>query len=201
MSQFVLDKLQIDFNHDSISSERKGMLDNLVQTIRKEGRSRPLALNFICTHNSRRSQISQIWCQQLAHHFGLRISAFSGGIEVTAFNERAVAAMRRIGMQVIKRGEQNPTYLITSVAGYTPIAAYSKMYDAIENPQKGFLAVMTCDHADQNCPLIMGAAARISLPYRDPKYADDTAEEQSAYDTAVAVIGNELHYVFSRITN
>jgi arsenate reductase len=36
---------------------------------------------------------------------------------------------------------------------------------------------MTCSEADKNCPIVLGALDRISLPYNDPKEADGTPEE------------------------
>ena len=49
---------------------------------------------FICTHNSRRSHIAQVWAQTAASYFNIsNVYAYSGGTEATAFNPRAVASV------------------------------------------------------------------------------------------------------------
>ena len=78
---------QLDFS--SISEERKSILQeliNYVQTQKSEGKE--IHLNFICTHNSRRSQLSQLWAQTASFYYGVKTFCYSGGVEVTAFNER-----------------------------------------------------------------------------------------------------------------
>ncbi|MCB0818945.1 MAG: protein-tyrosine-phosphatase, partial [Flavobacteriales bacterium] len=66
------------------------------------------------------------------------------------------------------------------------------------NPQKGFCAVMTCSEADANCPIVRGALDRVSLPYVDPKEADDTPEEAARYDERCLQIATELWYVMQQ---
>ena len=57
---------------------------------------RPARLTFVCTHNSRRSLLCQTFGSAAAAYFGIHgVETFSGGTEATAFNSRAVAALRR----------------------------------------------------------------------------------------------------------
>ena len=59
--------------------------------------------------------------------------------------------------------------------------------------------MMTCSHADENCPLVIGAAARISITYDDPKEFDGTAEEEVKYQERVHEIGREILYAFANV--
>lgn len=160
-----------------------------------------LALNFICTHNSRRSHISQLWAQAAAHYFGVRgITCLSGGTEATAFNERAVAAMQRVGFSIEqKQGGANPRYEVRFADGAPAVNAFSKKYDDPHNTTAPFVAVMTCSHADENCPVVIGALKRFSLTYDDPKEFDGTAQESEKYTERVAQIGRELLFAFSLV--
>lgn len=158
-----------------------------------------IRLNFICTHNSRRSQFSQIWAQTAADYFGVKAFCYSGGVEVTAFNERAVAAIRRDGFKVVQKGEDNPVYFIFHGQEAEPIVTFSKVYDDPINPNSGFAAVMTCDHADENCPYIPGAEIRIPLRFEDPKAFDGTDLEEKMYTERSHQIGAELFLIFQKV--
>ncbi|CAM4279013.1 protein-tyrosine-phosphatase [Cytophagaceae bacterium 50C-KIRBA] len=185
-----------------ISAERKEQIAVLVAYMKdclQQGK--PLRLNFICTHNSRRSQFSQIWAQTAADFFGIPLQAYSGGVEETACNERAVASMQRFGFQVIKRGHANPVYVIFHTEDAQPMIAFSKIYDNPINPHQQFAAVMTCAHADENCPYISGASVRIPLRYEDPKMYDDSLEEAFQYDERSAQIASELFYAFEILSS
>jgi arsenate reductase len=180
-----------------ISEERKAILQVLIDYI--GSKVEPVNLNFICTHNSRRSQFSQIWAQTAADYFGVKAHCYSGGVEVTAFNERAVESIRRSGFQVKVSGVENPRYEVFYADETNPIVAFSKVYDDPWNGNEKFAAVMTCSHADENCPYIPGADARIAVRYKDPKAFDDTPEESKAYDQRSLQIASELFYVFSKV--
>lgn len=183
-----------------ISEERKAVLQVLIDYVQqKADQNQEINLNFICTHNSRRSQFSQIWGKVAAAFFGIDINSFSGGVEVTAFNERAVASITRFGFKVSKEGEVNPKYFVFYSEDKDPIVTFSKVYDDAANAPKGFAAVMTCSHADENCPFIPGAEARIPVRYEDPKAFDDTDQEVEMYDKRSLQIASEMLYVFSRI--
>ena len=187
---------------DSIPDSRKELLHQLSQYISdKKKAGEAVHLNFICTHNSRRSHISQIWATTAAAHWGLTdVYCYSGGTESTAFNPRAVAAMERAGFWIENPGGDNPHYLVTFSDNGSHIECFSKVYDDKTNPSENFAAVMTCSHADENCPFIPGAQ-RISVTYEDPKVADDTPEETQRYDERVRQIGTELFYVMQVSAN
>lgn len=183
-----------------IGEDRKASLQLLIDYIQtKVEQGGSAHLSFICTHNSRRSQLSQVWAQTAAYYFGVPATCYSGGVEVTAFNERAVASLKRSGFRIVSKGEGNPEYQVHYSENRPPVRAFSKLYDDPENTAPGFAAVMTCSEADQNCPFIPGSEARIPLRYEDPKEFDGTPEEAEAYDERSRQIASELFYVFSQI--
>lgn len=186
---------------DRIPAERKDTLHQLAGYIGSKG-EQSVALNFICTHNSRRSLISQIWAATAAAYYGLEnITAYSGGTEATAFNPRAVAAMERAGFRVERQAGVQPPYEVHFARDKGPLLCFSKTFDDTHNPEQGFAAIMTCSQADQDCPFIPGAEWRLSLPYEDPKAADGSPEESKRYDERVRQIGREIFYAFEHLPN
>lgn len=183
-----------------ITQERIQVLQLLIDYIQsKRDLGQEINLNFICTHNSRRSQFSQIWAQTAADYFGVPARCYSGGVEITAFNERAVASIKRSGFRVEAQGENNPVYSVFYSDQDAPITAFSKLFDDPINKAEQFAAVMTCSHADENCPFIPGTEQRIPVRYEDPKAFDNTDEESARYDERSLQIASELFYVFSRV--
>lgn len=203
MSNSFLKELQTTINRldfTSVSEERKPILDMLVDYIQSKVKvNQPVQLNFICTHNSRRSQFSQLWAQVAAHAFKVQAVCFSGGTEATAFNEKAVASITRAGFQVEQSGTDNPLYQVTFAESAAPLSMFSKKFDDSSSPDLGFAAIMTCSDADENCPYIPGAESRIPLRYEDPKAFDGTELETVKYDERSLQIATELFYVFSKI--
>ena len=187
---------------DTIPDERKQVLRNLsAYILDRQVLNKAIYLNFICTHNSRRSHISQIWAATAAAYFGIGDThCYSGGTEATAFNPRAVSAMQRAGFSIDNPGGDNPHYRVRYSVSAPFLECFSKVYDDPFNPDTDFAAVMTCSHADENCPFIPGAT-RISITYEDPKVADNTPEEQAKYDERVRQIGRELFFAMSHVVD
>lgn len=191
---------------DSIPAERRSRLDELTAYVQEKivRQEFPVQLTFICTHNSRRSHLGQIWAQVAAAHFGIPdVIAFSGGTEATACNPRTVAALERAGLQVAKitgrDNGDNPVYEIWYDEGCLPVMAFSKIYNESPNPTENFAAIMTCSHAEEHCPFIPGAEKRLAITYTDPKEADDTPAESQTYDARCRQIATEMLYTFSRV--
>ena len=186
---------------DDLPPERMEILDQLVAYCTTKLQSaEELNLLFICTHNSRRSHFGQIWAQVAAHHYGFQsIKTFSGGTAITAFNERAVAALERSGMVILHPGGENPHYRVCYTDDADPIEAYSKKFDDQANPRQNFCAVMTCSGADADCPVVFGADGRVALLYTDPKGSDGTEVEAATYDERCLQIATELFYVWRQV--
>jgi arsenate reductase (thioredoxin) len=186
---------------DQIPSDRKQQLERLSEYLRRCQTSKePAHFIFVCTHNSRRSHMSQLWAAVAAVRYGLeRVETFSGGTESTAFNPRAVAAMQRAGFQIeTPKTEDNPKYLVSFAQGIEPQVCFSKVYSDSANPRDNFCAIMVCSQADTSCPNVQGSDKKIALPFDDPKVADGTPEEARKYDERAAQICREILYAFSR---
>jgi len=198
--QKTIQKLVSEF--ELIPEDRKPIINDLTDFIRQKSRAgEKIKLNFICTHNSRRSHISQLWAQTAAHYFGIaNVQTYSGGTEATAFNPRAVKAMKGAGFEIsVKQNGGNPVYEARYANGKPALTLFSKKYDDPFNPNSDFAAIMTCSHADENCPLVIGASKRIALTYNDPKDFDGTSQEEEKYSERVHEIGREILYAFSQV--
>jgi protein-tyrosine-phosphatase len=188
---------------EEIPSERLTELNGLADYISSQHtKGETVKLLFVCTHNSRRSHMSQLWAQAAATYFDIPSACYSGGTEATAFNPRAVKAMQSAGFTIEPRDSSgNPVYLVYYAEGKEPVWAFSKRFDDGSNPDRGFAAVMTCSEADEACPIVPGAEERFSIPYIDPKVSDDTDEEEATYNLRCRQIAAEMVYVFSQAGN
>jgi len=194
------EKLQELRNYE-ISTQRKEILQALIEYIqKKKDAEERIQLNFICTHNSRRSQFGQIWAKAISEYYGIETKCFSGGTEETAFFKNSIDALQRAGFKIQAGNGQNPKVKVGYAEDAKDMICYSKVFDADENPSTNFAAVMTCSHADENCPFIPGSEARIALDYKDPKEFDDTPQAQEKYDERSDQIASEMIYVFENIT-
>ncbi|WP_375236051.1 low molecular weight phosphatase family protein [Winogradskyella sp.] len=188
----------------TISEERKQILDILKTYIQtKKDNHQNINLNFICTHNSRRSHLSQIWAQTMANNFKIKnVFCYSGGTEATAMFTVVEETLKKQGFHIEKlSNEKNPVYAIKFSDNNNPIICFSKTFDADFNPSSNFAAIMTCSHADENCPFIAGAEQRIPVRYDDPKAFDNTPQQLEKYRERSLQIATELFYVFSQINS
>jgi hypothetical protein len=187
---------------DLIPKERKSDLSKIAQFIKDENKAgKPAPLVFICTHNSRRSHLAQIWAATAASWYSIPgVESYSGGTEATAFNARAIAAIERAGFKVAKQEDgTNPRYSVRFQEAGQPFICFSKVYGDSTNPKQGFCAVMTCSQADKACPLVKGCSLRVAIPYDDPKEADGTPQEAAKYDERCAQIAREMFYLCSQV--
>lgn len=186
-----------------IPLERKVEIEKLAVYVKNQIHAKQTVnLVFICTHNSRRSQMSQIWSSIAIEQFQLngKINTFSGGTETTAFNPRAVSALERAGITFEKPTGTNPHYIVRYSENLPQIECFSKVYTNPFNPQKNFVAVMNCSDADKNCPNVKGALYRTAIKYDDPKISDGTPEEQNTYDARCKQIATEMFYLMSQVS-
>ncbi|MFX0558227.1 low molecular weight phosphatase family protein [Maribacter sp. CXY002] len=201
----VLDKIEqeisgLDINN--ISDERLPILQKIINYIQdKKDKGEVINLNFICTHNSRRSHLSQIWAQTMAAYFGIKnVYCYSGGTEATALFPKVAETLSDSGFDIIRLSQEpNPVYAIKYCADAHPVIGFSKTYDHKFNPSSNYAAIMTCSHADENCPFIPGAEERIPFTFDDPKLFDNTPQQTEKYRERSLQIACELGYIFSKI--
>ncbi|GAB4247135.1 MAG: protein-tyrosine-phosphatase [Saprospiraceae bacterium] len=192
--QSFLKGLETEF--DRISPERRELLKSLGKWIGEQvQKNQPAHLIVICTHNSRRSHMGQVMLALAAQYYGVPgVHTWSGGTEATAFNPQAVGAMQRAGIPVEKvTNGDNPRYRL-NLDGLPEAerTLFSKRFDETPNPSQNFAAIMVCSEADEGCPFVPGAAARFSIPFRDPKESDGTPLMESVYDERLRDIGREF---------
>lgn len=196
--EFVIHNLR----PENISGNRKAVLQSLTKFIQsKIANNQDIRINFICTHNSRRSQLSQVWAQALAYHFDIKnVFCYSGGTEITALFPVVAKTLQNSGFQIntLSKGK-NPVYSIKYAENEHPVIGFSKRTDDGLNPKSQFAAIMTCDSANEACPFVPGAEKRIPITYEDPKAFDGTPYQKEKYHERSLQIATELYYVFSQI--
>ncbi|WP_164108287.1 MULTISPECIES: low molecular weight phosphatase family protein [Sphingobacterium] len=185
-----------------ISQGRNPILRPLVEYIQHRlDLGKDINLNFICTHNSRRSHLCQVWAQIAAAHYQVpKVYCYSGGTEETALFPKIADTLRNQGVDVqIISEAPNPIYALKYDINALPIIGFSKKYDDPFNPQSDFAAIMTCSQADGGCPFIPGAEKRIPITFEDPKLSDNTPQQDEVYHNRSLEIAAEMFYVFSQI--
>lgn len=197
-----IEKVISTFNFETISEERRTTLQPLIDFIQtKVINNQQVRLNLICTHNSRRSHLSQVWAQTAAAHYDIKnVFCYSGGTEATAMFPMAAKTLIKQGFQIKSIAEgNNPVYAIKYNENTHPIIGFSKTFDDDFNPQSEFAAILTCSSADQGCPFIAGAEKRIPITFEDPKAFDSTPQQAEKYEERSVQIATEMFYVFSQI--
>lgn len=185
-----------------ISDQRKEVLQPLIDYIQQKiDNQEVIRLNFICTHNSRRSHLSQIWAQTMAFYFNFRtIYCYSGGTEATAMFPKVAETLKNQGFQIQKLSDtENPVYAIKYSENEPSIICFSKVYDNEFNPKSTFAALMTCSSADEGCPFVFGSEARFPVKYNDPKEFDNTPLMNEKYNERSLEIASEMFWVFKNI--
>ena len=197
-----IEKLIKELNPQSISDERKAILQPLADFIQsKASIHQEIRINFICTHNSRRSHLSQVWAQTMANYFNIKnVFCYSGGTEATALFPMVAKTLQNSGFQIKMISEgNNPVYSIKYADNAHPIIGFSKKLDDDFNPKSEFAAIMTCDSANEACPFVPGAEKRIPITFEDPKVFDNTPQQAEKYKERSLQIATEMKYIFSKI--
>jgi arsenate reductase len=186
----------------TISDERKEVVHPLIEYVQtKIDTQQPIRLNFICTHNSRRSHLSQIWAQTMAFHFSIKnVFCYSGGTEATAMFPKVGETLTNQGFKIQQLSiGNNPVYAVKYEGDESAIICFSKTFDDAFNPNSEFAAIMTCSSADAGCPFIAGAEKRLPIRYDDPKAFDGTNLMDAKYAERSLEIASEMYYIFSKI--
>ena len=194
----------IELNPKTISKKRKHVLLPLIDFIQsKVSKNQETRINFICTHNSRRSHLSQVWAHTMANYFSINnVYCYSSGTEATALFPMVAKTLKKSGFQIETISKSNnPIYSIKYAGNEHPIIGFSKKLDHDFNPKSEFAAIMTCDSANEACPFVLGAEKRIPITYEDPKAYDNTPQQVKKYDERSLQIATEMFYVFSQINS
>ncbi len=189
-------------NIQTIADERRVVLQTLTDYIQsKIAKDEEVRLNFICTHNSRRSHLSQVWAQTMAHYFNLQnVYCYSAGTEATALFPMVAETLQNSGFQISILAEtNNPIYCIKYADSEHPVIGFSKKLNNHFNPKSNFVAIMTCSQAYEGCPFVPGAEARIPITYEDPKAFDDIPQQAEKYKERSLQIATEMKCVFSNV--
>jgi len=192
--------LSSEFNQ--IPADRKEYLNELVSYIAEQQKAqKAINLVFVCTSNSRRSHMAQVWSQIASYYYNINnVNTFSGGTEKTKVNKNALLALEKTGIFLQSHQQsENPVWFAFVGVKFTPMILFSKVYTDSTNPSKNFGAVMVCAEANESCPIVAGADFRLGLPYQDPKAFDNTAQQNEKYDERCRQIAREMFYVFSQI--
>ena len=203
MYQKLIEIINNKIDVQSISEERKAVLQPLIDFIQQKVNDRQdININFICTHNSRRSHLSQVWAQVASAHFNIpNVHCYSGGTEETSLFPKVAETLTNQGFNIFKIADtNNPVYAIKYSDNALPIIGFSKKYDSPFNPVSAFTAIMTCSQADGGCPFIAGAEKRIPITFEDPKISDNTPEQSQVYAERSLQIATEMFYVFSKVS-
>lgn len=196
----------VAFNADE---SRTIAIDSVANWLRSELQAkREASVIIICTGNSRRSVLGAMLGNAVANYFGMRVIFKSAGTKPTAVNSRSVRALREIGFQIKPVGKEatrglsnevNPIYSVQwNVSPTWQVLEFSKYLADPSLPQTGFAAIMVCDEASETCPLVPGAAIRVSIPFEDPKQWDALDNELAAYRERHDEIGRTIIEVLAR---
>ena len=169
-----------------------------------------LPVVVVCTGNSRRSMLGAMMGNAAAVFIELpEIRFWSAGTAPSAFNPRTIAALRAIGFQIEPTGDEapqgaegfpNPRYRVRLGSGEgQELIEFSKALGDPSLPKRGFAAIMVCDQADADCPIVPGAAIRLSMPFPDPKTFDESAQEQERYAAARDAFGRLMMAVLGEV--
>ena len=187
----------------TISKKRILILNDLTEHIQlRITQNKKVSLVFICTHNSRRSHLSQVWAQTMANYFNIKnVFCYSGGTEATALFPMVAETLKKQGFEIFKLSDtNNSVYTIKYSENEHPVIGFSKKLDDDFNPKSEFVAIMTCDSANEACPFVPGAEKRIPITFEDPKAFDNTPQQVEKYIERSLQIATEMKYVFSKIS-
>jgi hypothetical protein len=188
----------ISSSFNSIPDERKIELKKISDfVVSKRTAHKPANILYVCTSNSRRSHMAQVWGQIASYYYNIdSINTFSGGTEQTRVNVNATDALKRCGIEIYSNNQgDNPLRYVKVGSAVNSWAIFSKKYADTTNPTTDFAAVMVCTEADKSCPIVDGADRRIGLPYQDPKEFDNSPMKADKYDERCKQIATEMFYV------
>lgn len=189
-------------NADSIEASRKESLLKVADYISARLKDQQMAyLVFMCTHNSRRSIISQTLAKAAAAWQNIQmLRTYSGGLNATEFSPIAADALDRTGLKVVKYVDiQNSPFNIFYDDEDVPVIAFSKVYNAPSMPREGFALITNCSESEKDCPNMPGTEVRISLGYDDPLAYEGKSNQDGNYDKLVERVATEMAFMMKQV--
>lgn len=213
ISAAAVDNNDDDVRRSKLESIAKCVTSMLTTTNNNDDDDVGARLLFLCTHNSRRSQLAQVWYAVAAAYYSLgdRIETFSAGTQSTLVPNTIVRVLRSVGMIVTRDDDNNDDdderavcTVRFSDSSSNALRLFSKKLDDSTLPsdderKRRVCIVAVCADADQACPLGGKCRCRLALPYDDPKSADGRQDESSVYSARSRSIAREAFVVMRNV--
>tara|TARA_B100001079_G_scaffold142196_1_gene121790 strand:+ start:344 stop:916 length:573 start_codon:yes stop_codon:yes gene_type:complete len=176
-------------NQYNPEKDKKNYLDDVVSKIEK---ILPITNNivFLCTHNSRRSQLCQVWGSILSKIYNIDLKFNSAGTEKTEVHKTIFYCFSNVGIEI----KDSKIFY-----GDLSLSLHSKVLEEIQSDK--FISIMTCSDAEKSCPSDSRSIRNISMIYQDPKIFDDTEKEREEYSKTSKLIAEELNYIIKNLVN
>ena len=176
-------------NQYNPEKDKKNYLDDVVSKIEK---ILPITNNivFLCTHNSRRSQLCQVWGSILSKIYNIDLKFNSAGTEKTEVYKTVFYCFSNVGVEI---KDSKVFYRDLS------LSLNSKVLEEIQSDK--FISIMTCSDAEKSCPSDSRSIKNISMTYQDPKVFDYTEKEKDEYLKTSKLIAKELNYVLKKLVD
>jgi arsenate reductase (thioredoxin) len=129
---------------------------------------------FVCIHNSARSQMAEVFLNQIA---GDRFEARSAGLEPGVLNPLVVEVMQELGIDI----SNNQT---------------KDVFEMFKRGEMYSYVITVCDGANaERCPIFPGIVSRLHWSFSDPAALTGSKEERLA---ATRVIRDEIRATVER---
>ncbi len=152
------------------NQKRKKRLDNIASVI-NENLNKTRSIVFLCTHNSRRSQICEVWGKVFAEIYRKKININSAGAFKTVVHSQVYESIVKCGLVVDNKKE--------IFFDKKKFKLNSKTIDSLT--MKNFIAVMTCSNAEKSCPNDPRSIRNIKMFFNDPRIYDETDKMSREY--------------------
>ncbi len=180
-------KFFLEINNYKPEKNKKNHLDEIVSEI-NAGLAKTDNIVFLCTHNSRRSQLCQIWGSILSKIYKIDLNFHSAGSEKTEVHKNIFYCLSNAGVKV---GDNKIHFEDLT------INLRSKRLGEIK--AKKFIAIMTCSDAEKSCPTDPRSIKNIKIIYEDPKIFDNSEREKEEYYKTSKSIAEDLNYIIKKL--
>jgi glycerol uptake facilitator-like aquaporin/protein-tyrosine-phosphatase len=129
------------------------------QSVRRKSNDMKRSVLFVCVHNSARSQMAEAFLNRRCSDDFI---AESAGLEPGTLNPLAVAAMRKVGVDISNKDTKST-------------------FDLFKRGKHFSYVITVCDETSaERCPIFPGGARRLHWSFPDPAALEGTSEERLA---------------------